>query len=61
MKWGKSVVLNNLKHVYYVPTDVFDGRNDLLSLNRINSEDWVNMVKKGISFYGRYLGYAEYR
>lgn len=55
IKWGKSVILNNLKDVYYVPTDVFSGNNDVLSLNRLNLEDWINVVKKGISLYGKII------
>lgn len=52
MKWGKSIVINNLKDVYYVPTDSFDGRTNLLPLIRLNAEDWINMVKKGIQYFG---------
>lgn len=53
LKWGKSVILNNLKDIFYVPVSSSNKSNDLMPLIRLNSNDWAEIIKKGISYFSR--------
>ncbi|GLV36072.1 beethoven [Carabus blaptoides fortunei] len=53
MQWGKSTILSNLKDSYYVPAERFSNNQEILPLTRLNAEDWINLVKKGILHYER--------
>lgn len=53
MQWGKSTILSNLKDTYYVPAERFSNTQEVLPLTRLNTEDWTNLVKKGILHYGK--------
>lgn len=53
LKWGKSVIIHNLKGIFHVPTDGYNGANEIVPLIRLNTEEWINMVQKGIAYFGK--------
>lgn len=51
IQWGKTTLLNNLIGVYFVPSEQYSSKEGV-TLTRLNSEDWTNLIKKGIMHYG---------
>nr|XP_022905741.1 cytoplasmic dynein 2 heavy chain 1 [Onthophagus taurus] len=49
--WGKSNILDNLRNHFYVPT--FTISNIHNSLSKLNKDDWIILLKKGILQYER--------
>lgn len=52
--WNKTNLLKMIENCFYVPAPQFTASPGLISLSKSNSEEWTDILKKGIMLYGTY-------